>query len=67
EMRPPRPASVLPNGDVKGDGSGDAVATKAEGGLSSEAGSLKEQARNSQPLDDRENLLRGNANDRPSA
>ena len=35
----------------------DAVSTKAEGGLSSEAGVLEEQARQAKPLDDEENLL----------
>jgi hypothetical protein len=35
----------------------DAVSTKAEGGLQSEAGDLKEQARQSQPLQEGENLL----------
>lgn len=36
----------------------DDVATKAEAGLSSEAGKLEEQARQAQPLDEGENLLR---------
>ncbi len=35
----------------------DAVSTKAEGGLSSEAGVIKEQARQAQPLNEGENLL----------
>lgn len=35
----------------------DAVSTRAEGGLSSEAGMLEEQARQSQPLQEAENLL----------
>ena len=35
----------------------DAPSTKAEGGLSSEAGVIKEQARQVQPLNDGENLL----------
>jgi len=35
----------------------DAVSTKAEAGLSSEAGSLEEQARQAQPLKEAENLL----------
>jgi small conductance mechanosensitive channel len=35
-----------------------AVSTKAEAGLSSEAGDLNEQARQAQPLDEGENLLR---------
>ncbi|EAQ78538.1 hypothetical protein DSM3645_26684 [Blastopirellula marina DSM 3645] len=35
------------------------TATKAEGGLSSEAGVIKEQARQVQPLKDEENLLKG--------
>jgi small-conductance mechanosensitive channel len=33
------------------------ASTKAEGGLSSEAGVIEEQARRAQPLDDKENLL----------
>ena len=37
----------------------DAVATKAEGGLSSEANVIKEQASQVQPLNDGENLLTG--------
>ena len=37
----------------------DAASTKAEGGLSSEAGVIKEQARQVQPLNDGENLLKG--------
>ena len=36
----------------------DAVSTKAESGLSSEAGVIEEQARQVQPLKDGENLLR---------
>ena len=36
----------------------DAASTKAEGGLSSEAGVIEEQARQAQPLKDRENLLK---------
>ena len=36
----------------------DAVSTKAEAGLSSEAGVLEEQARKGKPLDEEENLLR---------
>jgi small conductance mechanosensitive channel len=36
----------------------DAVSTKAEAGLSSEAGVLEEQARQGEPLDEGENLLR---------
>ncbi len=36
----------------------DAVATKAEAGLSSEAGDLEQQARHAKPLDEGENLLR---------
>ncbi len=37
----------------------EAVVTPAEGGLSSEADTLDEQARRAQPPDDTENLLRG--------
>ena len=37
----------------------DVASTKAEGGLSSEAGVIKEQARQVQPLNDGENLLKG--------
>lgn len=37
----------------------DAASTNAEGGLSSEAGVIKEQARQVQPLNDGENLLKG--------
>ncbi len=39
----------------------DAVSTKAEGGLSSEAGVIEEQARQAQPLLEGENLLPGTA------
>ncbi len=35
----------------------DEVSTKAEGGLSSEAGAIQEQVRKAQPLDEQENLL----------
>jgi len=35
----------------------DATSTKAEGGLHSEAGIIKEQARHAQPLEIQENLL----------
>jgi small-conductance mechanosensitive channel len=35
----------------------DAASTKAEGGLASEAGAIKEQARHAHPLNDAENLL----------
>ena len=35
----------------------DKVSTKAEGGLSSEAGAIQEQVRKAQPLDEQENLL----------
>ncbi len=35
----------------------DAVSTKAEAGLGSEAGVIKEQAREAQPLQEAENLL----------
>ena len=35
----------------------DVVSTRAEGGLSSEAETLKEQARRSEPPDEKENLL----------
>ncbi|MDP3231887.1 MAG: hypothetical protein Q8N26_03855 [Myxococcales bacterium] len=36
----------------------DVASTKAEGGLASEAGMIKEQARHVQPLNDGENLLK---------
>jgi hypothetical protein len=36
----------------------DVASTQAEGGLSSEAGVIKEQARQVQPLNDGENLLK---------
>ncbi len=39
-----------------------ATATKAEGGLTSEAGVIKEQARHVGPLNDGENLLKGQLN-----
>ena len=39
----------------------DAASTKAEGGLSSEASTIKEQARNVQPLNDAENLLKSSS------
>lgn len=45
----------------------DAVSTKAEGGLHSEAGDLQEQAWQSQPLREGENLLPSPAADAPSA
>lgn len=47
---PPRPAESPPEDP-------DAVATRAEGGLSSEAGVIEEQARQARPLKDVENLL----------
>lgn len=40
----------------------DDVSTKAEGGLSSEAGMIKAQARQAQPLNDDENLLSNQSN-----
>jgi len=46
-----RPPAELPHEEL------DAVSTKAEGGLSSEAGVIEEQARQAQPLKDGENLL----------
>ena len=39
----------------------DTASTKAEGGLSSEASIIKEQARHVQPLNDGENLLKGSS------
>jgi small-conductance mechanosensitive channel len=54
--RPGRqPPVVLPDEEL------DAISTKAEAGLYSEAGVIKEQARQLQPLKDGENLLRGPA------
>ena len=47
----PRPPAASPPEDL------DAVSTKAEGGLSSEADVIEEQARQAQPLKDIENLL----------
>jgi len=44
----------------------EAVSTKAEGGLSSEAGVLEEQARQVKPLDEGEDLLKAAAGARPS-
>ena len=46
-----RPPAELPHEEL------DAVSTKAEAGLFSEAGVLEEQARQAQPLKDAENLL----------
>ena len=43
----------------------DATATRAEGGFSSEADVLEEQARQAAPLDEKENLLRANGDARP--
>ena len=45
------PAGAAPRADS------DAVSTKAEAGLQSEAGVIKEQAREAQPLQEAENLL----------
>lgn len=47
-----RRAAQLPNDEL------DTTSTRAEGGLSSEAGVIKEQARQVKPLHDGENLLR---------
>ena len=42
----------------------DAPSTRAEGGLSSEAGVLEQQARQAEPLDEEENLLKSRPGDR---
>lgn len=47
-------------------GAPDAVATPAEGGLSSEAGTLEEQARRTHQLDEKEDLLPGGSNTNPA-
>ena len=44
----------------------DAASTKAEGGLTSEAGVIEEQARQVQPLNDGENLLKGSPGKLPA-
>ncbi len=43
----------------------DATSTQAEGGLTSEAGVIEEQARQVQPLNDEENLLKGSPRQLP--
>jgi hypothetical protein len=48
------------------DQSDDDASTHAEGGLSSEAGVIKEQARRVQPLNDEENLLMASAGNPPA-
>lgn len=48
-----RPPERSPHGEVE------MASTKAEGGLVSEAGVIKEQARHMRPLNDEENLLKG--------
>ncbi|MDQ6914006.1 MAG: mechanosensitive ion channel family protein, partial [Verrucomicrobiota bacterium] len=55
EMRDARPRKQPPAESQ--DEEPDAVSTKAEAGLSSEAGVIKEQAREAQPLKEGENLL----------
>jgi len=45
----------------------EAIVTPAEGGLSSEAVTLDEQARQSHQVDDQENLLRGDSEAKPAA
>ncbi len=44
----------------------DTVSTRAEAGLSSEAGIIEEQARQAKPLDEEENLLRTTRSSHPS-
>lgn len=56
---PKQPSTKTPNEEL------DAVSTKAEAGLSSEAGVIKEQAREAQPLQEGQNLL-PNASSHPS-
>jgi len=51
--------SLKSSGDVPRSEGLDAVSTKAEAGLSNEAGILEEQARQAKPVDEGENLLGG--------
>ena len=58
-VRPAERPPAQPRPDEPG-----AVSTKAEAGLSSEAGALEEQARQAQPLKEGENLLPTSASSR---
>lgn len=54
QARPDRSAGPASSSQ---DGDDEAVSTRAEGGLGSEAGKIEEQARQGKPLDEEENLL----------
>jgi len=62
--RDPKPTRRSPNAL---EDKPDAPSTQAEGGLSSEAGMIKEQARNVQPLNDAQNLLKAPTGSEPVA
>ncbi len=61
DIRPVKRLPVRPPGE-----GGDAASTRAEGGLESEAGVIKEQARHVQPLNHGENLLEVPSGTRPT-
>ncbi len=58
-------ASLKSSGELPRSEGLDAVSTKAEAGLSNEAGILEEQARQAKPLNERENLLGATTSARP--
>ncbi|MEO7298633.1 MAG: mechanosensitive ion channel family protein [Verrucomicrobiota bacterium] len=61
----PEAESLKPSGEAPRSEELDAVSTKAEAGLSSEAGTLEKQARQAKPLDEGENLLGAPTSVRP--
>ncbi len=60
------PGSLKSSGDAPRPKGLDAVSTKAEAGLSNEAGILEEQARQANPVDEGENLLGAATSARPA-
>jgi len=58
--------SLKSSGDIPRSEGLDAVSTKAEAGLSNEAGILEEQARQAKPVDEGENLLGATTSVRPA-
>ncbi len=58
--------SLKSSGDAPRSEGLDSVSTKAEAGLSSEAGILEKQARQAKPLDEGENLLGAPTSVRPA-
>jgi len=63
---PTQSASALePTGDAPNPQGVDAIFTKAEAGLSNDAGILEEQARKAKPVDEEENLLAAATRPRP--